>query len=135
MVFFALEMTRKGLEVYNLTGGILAWTLEGGKSFILKVSRQTEFMFTAASGIMRRTGIKRSNLVSGDWIKIDGAMRTAMKKTANDQYMAGVYPALLFCRFDGYSPLAFFLPAGSERATGWRICFSEKESWYNILSG
>jgi rhodanese-related sulfurtransferase len=30
---FAQEMTRQGITVYNLTGGILAWTLEGGKVY------------------------------------------------------------------------------------------------------
>ena len=30
---FAVEMTEKGTTVYNLKGGILAWTLEGGKIY------------------------------------------------------------------------------------------------------
>ena len=30
---FAQDMARHGITVYNLTGGILAWTLEGGKVY------------------------------------------------------------------------------------------------------
>jgi rhodanese-related sulfurtransferase len=30
---FAQEMAAQGITVYNLTGGILAWTLEGGKVY------------------------------------------------------------------------------------------------------
>jgi sodium/bile acid cotransporter 7 len=30
---FAREMAEKGVTVYNLSGGILAWTLEGGKIY------------------------------------------------------------------------------------------------------
>lgn len=30
---FAREMAKKGIIVYNLTGGMLAWTLEGGKIY------------------------------------------------------------------------------------------------------
>jgi len=30
---FASEMQKRGIDVYNLKGGILAWTLEGGKVY------------------------------------------------------------------------------------------------------
>ena len=30
---FARQMAEKGIEVYNLTGGILAWVLEGGRVY------------------------------------------------------------------------------------------------------
>lgn len=30
---FAEEMAKQGITIYNLTGGILAWTLEGGKVY------------------------------------------------------------------------------------------------------
>jgi sodium/bile acid cotransporter 7 len=31
--FFAEEMSEKGIKVYNLSGGLLAWVLEGGKVY------------------------------------------------------------------------------------------------------
>ena len=30
---FALKMSNKGIEIYNLKGGVLAWVLEGGKVY------------------------------------------------------------------------------------------------------